>query len=52
MCARARRTSSSSTPPAATPRSAVTAHGLADLIVTPMNDSFVDFDMLGVSSIR
>ncbi|MEO8115921.1 MAG: division plane positioning ATPase MipZ [Phenylobacterium sp.] len=23
-------------------------HGLADLIVTPMNDSFVDFDMLGV----
>jgi chromosome partitioning protein len=25
-----------------------TAHGLADLIVTPMNDSFVDFDMLGV----
>lgn len=24
------------------------AHGLADLIVTPMNDSFVDFDMLGV----
>jgi chromosome partitioning protein len=24
-----------------------TAHGLADLIVTPMNDSFVDFDMLG-----
>ena len=25
-----------------------TAHGLADVIVTPMNDSFVDFDMLGV----
>jgi len=24
------------------------AHGRADLIVTPMNDSFVDFDMLGV----
>jgi chromosome partitioning protein len=24
------------------------AHGLADVIVTPMNDSFVDFDMLGV----
>ena len=24
------------------------AHGWADLIVTPMNDSFVDFDMLGV----
>jgi len=24
------------------------AHGAADLIVTPMNDSFVDFDMLGV----
>ncbi|MDB5467123.1 MAG: putative chromosome partitioning protein [Phenylobacterium sp.] len=24
------------------------AHGQADLIVTPMNDSFVDFDMLGV----
>ena len=24
------------------------AHGLADLIVTPMNDSFVDFDMLGL----
>ena len=23
------------------------AHGLADVIVTPMNDSFVDFDMLG-----
>ncbi len=23
------------------------AHGLADLIVSPMNDSFVDFDMLG-----
>jgi chromosome partitioning protein len=23
------------------------AHGLSDLIVTPMNDSFVDFDMLG-----
>ena len=23
------------------------AHGKADLIVTPMNDSFVDFDMLG-----
>ena len=25
-----------------------TVHGLADLIVTPMSDSFVDFDMLGV----
>jgi len=24
------------------------AHGAADLIVTPMNDSFVDFDVLGV----
>jgi chromosome partitioning protein len=24
------------------------AHGRADMIVTPMNDSFVDFDMLGV----
>jgi chromosome partitioning protein len=24
------------------------AHNMADLIVTPMNDSFVDFDMLGV----
>ena len=24
------------------------AHAFADLIVTPMNDSFVDFDMLGV----
>ena len=24
------------------------AHGRADLIVTPMNDSFVDFDMLGL----
>jgi chromosome partitioning protein len=24
------------------------AHGMADLIVTPMNDSFVDFDMLGI----
>ena len=24
------------------------AHGTADLIVTPMNDSFMDFDMLGV----
>jgi len=24
------------------------AHDVADLIVTPMNDSFVDFDMLGV----
>jgi chromosome partitioning protein len=24
------------------------AHGRADLIVTPMNDSFVDFDMLGI----
>lgn len=24
-----------------------TAHGLADLVVTPMNDSFVDFDLLG-----
>ena len=24
------------------------AHGQADLIVTPMNDSFVDFDMLGI----
>ena len=23
------------------------AHGLADVIVTPMNDSFVDFDLLG-----
>jgi chromosome partitioning protein len=23
------------------------AHGMADLIVTPMNDSFVDFDLLG-----
>jgi chromosome partitioning protein len=23
------------------------AHGRADLVVTPMNDSFVDFDMLG-----
>ncbi len=25
-----------------------TAHRAADLIITPMNDSFVDFDMLGV----
>ena len=25
----------------------VLAHGLADLIVTPINDSFVDFDLLG-----
>ena len=24
-----------------------TAHGLADQVVTPMNDSFVDFDLLG-----
>src|SRR5690606_21194209 len=24
------------------------AHGMANLIVTPMNDSFIDFDMLGV----
>jgi chromosome partitioning protein len=24
------------------------AHGLADQIITPMNDSFVDFDMLGI----
>ncbi|HEY0600006.1 division plane positioning ATPase MipZ [Brevundimonas sp.] len=24
-----------------------TAHGLADQIVTPMNDSFIDFDLLG-----
>ena len=35
------------TPGADTPDSR-TAHGKADLIVTPMNDSFVDFDVLGV----
>ncbi len=35
------------TPGGHTPLS-VAAHGRADLIVTPMNDSFVDFDMLGV----
>ena len=34
------------TPGGHTPLS-VSAHGRADLIVTPMNDSFVDFDMLG-----
>jgi chromosome partitioning protein len=34
------------TPGADTPLSRA-AHALADLIVTPMNDSFVDFDMLG-----
>jgi chromosome partitioning protein len=35
------------TPGGHTPLS-VAAHCRADLIVTPMNDSFVDFDMLGV----
>jgi len=35
------------TPGADTPVSRA-AHGHAQLIVTPMNDSFVDFDMLGV----
>ncbi len=35
------------TPGADTPMSRA-AHGRADLIVTPMNDSFVDFDALGV----
>ncbi|HEY2048649.1 MAG TPA: division plane positioning ATPase MipZ [Caulobacteraceae bacterium] len=35
------------TPGADTPLSRA-AHRVADLIVTPMNDSFVDFDMLGV----
>jgi chromosome partitioning protein len=35
------------TPGADTPVSAA-AHQQADVIVTPMNDSFVDFDMLGV----
>jgi chromosome partitioning protein len=35
------------TPGADTPLSRA-AHRAADLIVTPMNDSFVDFDMLGV----
>ena len=35
------------TPGADTEASRV-AHGRADLIVTPMNDSFVDFDVLGV----
>jgi chromosome partitioning protein len=35
------------TPGGHTPLS-VSAHSRADLIVTPMNDSFVDFDMLGV----
>ena len=34
------------TPGSHTPLSTA-AHGRADLIVTPMNDSFVDFDMLG-----
>jgi chromosome partitioning protein len=34
------------TPGADTPLSRA-AHAIADLIVTPMNDSFVDFDMLG-----
>jgi chromosome partitioning protein len=34
------------TPGSDTPLSRA-AHGKADLIVTPMNDSFVDFDMLG-----
>jgi chromosome partitioning protein len=35
------------TPGADTPLSRI-AHEAADLIITPMNDSFVDFDMLGV----
>jgi chromosome partitioning protein len=35
------------TPGSDTPESRL-AHGRADLIVTPMNDSFVDFDVLGV----
>ena len=35
------------TPGADTPASRI-AHNRADLIVTPMNDSFVDFDVLGV----
>jgi len=35
------------TPGADTPLSRA-AHQAADLVVTPMNDSFVDFDMLGV----
>ncbi len=35
------------TPGADTPTSRA-AHARADLIVTPLNDSFVDFDMLGV----
>jgi chromosome partitioning protein len=35
------------TPGADTPLSRA-AHRAADLVVTPMNDSFVDFDMLGV----
>ncbi len=35
------------TPGADTPLSRA-AHGNADLIITPLNDSFVDFDMLGV----
>ncbi|MCI3179127.1 ATPase [Caulobacter sp. CCUG 60055] len=34
------------TPGSDTPLSRA-AHGRADLVVTPMNDSFVDFDMLG-----
>ena len=35
------------TPGADTPLSRA-AHGNADLIITPLNDSFVDFDMLGL----
>ena len=39
--------SSSSTRPAATIRSPATSPPSADTLVTPMNDSFVDFDLIG-----
>ena len=38
--------SSSSTAPARTRRLSQVAHSLADTLITPMNDSFVDFDLL------
>ena len=39
--------SSSSTRPAATTRSPAMPPASADTLVTPMNDSFVDFDLIG-----
>ncbi len=40
-------TPSSSTRPVATAYLARLAHSLADTLITPLNDSFVDFDVLG-----